>query len=48
MEFLMESLGYILALFGILVMVGLSGAGSAIGVVIGGSAVVGMLKKKPE
>lgn len=48
MEFLMESLGYILALVGILVMVGLSGAGSAIGVVIGGSAVVGMLKKKPE
>jgi V/A-type H+-transporting ATPase subunit K len=29
-------------------MVGLSGAGSAIGLVIGGSSVLGMMKKKPE
>ena len=44
----MENLGYLLAMVGMLVMIGLSGAGSAIGVVIGGSAVVGMCKKKPE
>jgi V/A-type H+-transporting ATPase subunit K len=29
-------------------MIGLSGAGSAIGLVIGGEAVLGMLKKRPE
>lgn len=44
----MESLGYILAMLGMIFMIGLSGSGSAIGVVIGGSAVIGMLKKKPE
>jgi V/A-type H+-transporting ATPase subunit K len=38
----------IIALIGIGIMVGLSGAGSAIGTAIGGSAVIGMLKKKPE
>ncbi len=40
--------GNILAMIGLGLMVGLSGAGSAIGTAIGGSAVVGMLKKKPE
>jgi len=41
-------MGYILALIGMGLMVGLSGAGSAIGLVIGGSSVLGMMKKKPE
>ncbi len=41
-------MGYFLALLGMGLMVGLSGAGSAIGLVIGGSSVLGMLKKKPE
>ncbi len=41
-------MGDILAMIGIGLMVGLSGAGSAIGTSIGGSAVVGMLKKKPD
>jgi len=41
-------MGYFLAMLGMGIMVGLSGAGSAIGVVIGGSAVIGMLKKRPE
>ncbi|NLE00286.1 MAG: ATPase [Fibrobacter sp.] len=41
-------MGYILALIGMGLMVGLSGAGSAIGLVIGGSSVLGMVKKKPE
>ena len=41
-------MGYVLALIGLGIMIGLSGAGSAIGTVIGGSAVVGMLKKRPE
>ncbi len=40
--------GNILAMIGMGLMVGLAGAGSAIGTAIGGSAVVGMLKKKPE
>ena len=44
----MQSLSYIVAMVGILLMIGLSCSGSAIGVVIGGSAVIGMLKKKPE
>ncbi len=44
----MESMGYILGLIGLGLMVGLSGSGSAMGVVIGGSAVIGTLKKKPE
>jgi V/A-type H+-transporting ATPase subunit K len=41
-------MGDILAMIGIGLMVGLAGAGSAIGTAIGGSAVVGMLKKKPD
>ncbi len=41
-------LGSVLAMIGMGVMVGLSGSGSAIGTAIGGSAVVGMLKKKPD
>lgn len=41
-------MGYIIALIGLGLMVGLSGAGSAIGLVIGGSSVLGMVKKKPE
>ncbi len=41
-------MGYILALIGMGLMVGLSGAGSAIGLVIGGSSTLGMMKKKPE
>ena len=42
------SLAFVLAGIGLGIMVGLSGAGSAIGLVIGGNAVVGALKKKPE
>jgi len=38
----------ILATTGMALMAGLAGAGSAIGLSIGGSAVVGMLKKRPE
>ncbi|MDH4261485.1 MAG: ATPase [Spirochaetia bacterium] len=38
----------ILALTGLGLMVGLSGTGSAIGLVIGGSAVIGMMKKTPD
>ena len=41
-------MGYVLAMIGIGLMVGLSGIGSAIGTSIGGSAVIGMLKKKPD
>ena len=38
----------LLAGVGLALMVGLSGAGSAIGLVYGGSAVIGMIRKKPE
>jgi V/A-type H+-transporting ATPase subunit K len=38
----------IMAGVGLGLMIGLSGAGSAIGLAIGGQAVMGMLKKKPE
>jgi len=38
----------IFAGLGIAMMIGLSGAGSAIGLVSGGSAVIGMIRKKPE
>lgn len=38
----------LLAGFGLALMLGLSGSGSAIGLAIGGSAVIGMIKKKPE
>lgn len=41
-------MGDILAMIGLGIMVGLAGAGSAIGTSIGGAAVIGMLKKKPE
>ncbi len=41
-------MGYMLALSGIALMIILSGAGSAIGVAAGGSAVLGMMKKRPE
>jgi V/A-type H+-transporting ATPase subunit K len=41
-------MGYIIALIGLGIMVGLSGAGSAIGTSIGGASVIGTLKKKPE
>ncbi|MFP4014986.1 MAG: ATPase [Chitinispirillaceae bacterium] len=41
-------MGYVLALIGMGLMVGFSGAGSAIGLVTGGSAAIGMLKKRPE
>lgn len=40
------STAIILAYIGIALMVGLAGTGSAIGVVIGGNATVGALKKK--
>lgn len=40
--------GNILAMIGLGLMVGLSGSGSAIGTVIGGQAVIGMMKKKPD
>ena len=41
-------MGYMLALSGIALMIILSGAGSAMGVAAGGSAVLGMMKKRPE
>jgi len=41
-------MGYILAMIGLGIMVGLSGAGSAMGLQITGSALLGTLKKKPE
>lgn len=41
-------LGIILAGIGLGLMVGLAGAGSAIGLVIGGTAAIGSMKKKPE
>jgi len=39
---------HLIAGIGLAFMIGLSGAGSAIGLVIGGSAVIGMVRKKPE
>lgn len=41
-------MAHFLALVGLALMVGVSGAGSAIGLAIGGSSVLGMLKRKPE
>ena len=38
----------LLAGIGLALMLGLSGSGSAIGLATGGSAVLGMIKKKPE
>ncbi len=40
--------GLILAMIGLGLMVGLTGAGSAIGTAIGGASVIGMTKKKPD
>jgi len=40
--------GFILAAIGLGLMFGLSGAGSAIGLVIGGNATLGAIRKKPE
>jgi len=42
------NLAVILAAIGLGLMVGLSGAGSAIGLVIGGTSALGAIKKKPE
>ena len=42
------NIAFILTGIGLGLMVGLSGAGSAIGLVIGGSSAVGAIKKKPE
>jgi V/A-type H+/Na+-transporting ATPase subunit K len=44
----MESFGHLLAMTGLALMVGLSGSGSAIGLAIGGSSVIGMIKKRPD
>ncbi|HOV13065.1 MAG TPA: ATPase [Spirochaetota bacterium] len=44
----MEIWALILTGLGLGMMVGLSGVGSAIGTVIGGQAVIGSMKKKPE
>jgi len=44
----MDTLAVILATLGLGLMFGLSGVGSVIGLVIGGNAVVGALKKRPE
>jgi len=41
-------MAYVLALIGMGLMVGVAGTGSAVGLGIGGSSVIGMLKKKPE
>ncbi|MBI40596.1 MAG: ATPase [Leptospiraceae bacterium] len=38
----------ILASIGLALMIGLSGSGSAIGLSIGGTSVIGMIKKKPD
>ncbi|MCG8451782.1 MAG: V-type ATP synthase subunit K [Spirochaetales bacterium] len=42
------TIAFILAAIGMGLMVGLSGTGSAIGLVIGGTSAVGAVKKKPE
>ena len=44
----MNITGYILAGIGLGLMIGLSGTGSAIGLVIGGQSVIGAIKKRPE
>jgi len=41
-------MGYILAMVGLALMVGLAGCGSAVGTSIVGSATLGMYKKKPD
>ena len=42
------NIAVILAAIGLGLMVGLSGTGSAIGLVIGGTSAIGAIKKKPE
>ena len=42
------NIAFILAGIGLGLMVGLSGTGSAIGLVIGGTSAIGAVKKKPE
>lgn len=42
------NLAFIVAAIGLGLMIGLSGAGSAIGLVISGSSAMGSLKKRPE
>lgn len=44
----MNITGYILAGIGLGLMIGMSGTGSAIGLVIGGQSVIGAIKKRPE
>lgn len=42
------TIAFIMAGIGLGLMVGLSGSGSAIGLVIGGSSAIGAIRKKPE
>lgn len=42
------SLAYVLAAIGLGLMIGLSGVGSAMGLVISGSAAIGSLRKRPD
>jgi len=42
------NIAYIMAGIGLGLMVGLSGTGSAIGLVIGGTSAIGAIRKKPE
>jgi len=42
------NVSYLLAAIGLGLMIGLSGSGSAIGLVISGSSAIGALKKRPE
>ncbi len=44
----MNTIAVIMAGIGLGLMIGLSGAGSAIGLVIGGTSAVGAIKKRPE
>ncbi len=44
----MDGLGYIIALIGLALMVGLSGSGSAAGLAITGQSLLGTLKKRPD
>ena len=44
----MNTIGVIMAGIGLGLMVGLSGTGSAIGLVIGGTSAIGAIKKRPE
>ncbi len=44
----MNDFAFVLAGIGLALMVGLSGCGSAIGLVISGSSVIGAIRKRPE